>query len=507
MAQTAAKYHEKTSYDRSSMGGHYLDWQNQPSVFKTYDGLKTISMSRGVPLPRKDFFSLYDDLPKSGIEHFAFDLELLSKMLLLTCTVTRKARHADGGFYFRSVASAGALYPTEIYLHSSGVKDLEDGLYHFSILEHSLVKLRDGDLSDALKRFMTACKTENCPLTFFLTAIFFRSAWKYRNRAYRYHLLDTGHVLAILELAVKALKLPFEITLDFDDRVVNQLLGLDENREVALAVCRLKGTPDSHRASEPKAIDDLPDKMKKASQVSPQEFQTPEIQAIHVAGYDIMPGNADLNMCDTLGVFAESRVAVPPTSKTVERLPYPEAVFRRRSSRNFIAETLPVSAMGALLGVIEPVDENGMDAYFQSICTGFLTNGVESFENGFYVMNEKATGVGFVKPGAFTKTMSHICLNQEWMANASLHFLFMTNMASLEKSWGPRGYRYAMMAAGILGERLYLAASALGLGCCGIGAFYDGEASRLLGLNAWSRVLYIVSLGIVKSMPGRDHLE
>ncbi|EFK10345.1 conserved hypothetical protein [delta proteobacterium NaphS2] len=40
MAQTVADYHEKTSYDRSSMGGHYLDWQNQPNVFKTYDGLK-----------------------------------------------------------------------------------------------------------------------------------------------------------------------------------------------------------------------------------------------------------------------------------------------------------------------------------------------------------------------------------------------------------------------------------------------------------------------------------
>ena len=148
-----------------------------------------------------------------------------------------------------------------------------------------------------------------------------------------------------------------------------------------------------------------------------------------------------------------------------------------------------------------------MDTYFQSICTGFLTNGVESFEDGFYMMNEKAKSVGFVKSGAFTESLSHICLNQEWMANASFHFLFMTNMASLEKSWGPRGYRYAMMAAGMLGERLYLAASALGLGCCGIGAFYDGEASRLLGLNARSRVLYIISLGIVKSMLERELSE
>ena len=90
------------------------------------------------------------------------------------------------------------------------------------------------------------------------------------------------------------------------------------------------------------------------------------------------------------------------------------------------------------------------------------------------------------------------------MGSASLHFVFMSNMTLLEEAWGPRGYRYAMLTAGLMGERLYIGASALGLGCCGIGAFYDGEASRLLGLNESSRVLYVVSLGILKSMLKRD---
>ncbi len=55
-----------------------------------------------------------------------------------------------------------------------------------------------------------------------------------------------------------------------------------------------------------------------------------------------------------------------------------------------------------------------------------------------------------------------------------------------------------MMMAGGMGERLYLTASALGLGCCGIGAFYDREASGLLDLNNKSRVLYVVAVGPVK---------
>ena len=155
MSQTAGLYHEKTSYERSKMGGHFLDWQNQPDVFKRYDGRETVSMPRDMPLPREDLFALYNTPPKNPVSQEAFnlevfDLEKLSRILLLTYTLTSRTRHSNGTFYYRSAASAGALYPTEIYILSSGVKDLDPGLYHFSIADHSLVKLRDGHLLGAV---------------------------------------------------------------------------------------------------------------------------------------------------------------------------------------------------------------------------------------------------------------------------------------------------------------------------------------------------------------------
>lgn len=498
MSQTAGLYHEKTCYERSKMGGHFLDWQNQPDVFKRYDGLETVSMPLEVPLPREDLFALYETPLKNPVSQEVFDLEKLSRILLLTYTLTSRTRHSNGMFYYRSAASAGALYPTEIYVLSGGVKDLDPGLYHFYIVDHSLVKLRDGHFSEAV---------DGAPLTFFLTAIFFRSAWKYGNRAYRYHLLDTGHVLENLSLSLKALKYPFEINFDFDDSAINHLLGLDERREVALAVCRLKGQVDSPRAYDSRSIDDLPETVKKASRVSPRDVDVPEVRAVHTAGYDIMSGKTDLNVCNSLGIIPESRVSFPMTTVPEPGLPYPEAVFRRRSSRNFVAENLPVSHLHALLNGITATDYGDTDRYVHTVCTGFLTNGVESLRDGFYVMDDPAKGLGFVRPGALTGAMSHICLDQEWMGSASLHFVFMTNMTLLERSWGSRGYRYAMMTAGLMGETLYLAASALGLGCCGIGAFYDGEASELLGLNASSQVLYVVSLGIVKSVLNRKGIK
>jgi nitroreductase len=95
--------------------------------------------------------------------------------------------------------------------------------------------------------------------------------------------------------------------------------------------------------------------------------------------------------------------------------------------------------------------------------------------------------------------MAGICLAQAWLAQAAVHFCLLANLEVLDERQGTRGYRYAMMQAGRLGERLYLTATALGLGCCGIGALYDQEAAGLLGLNEGSRLLYLVAVGPVKS--------
>ena len=56
----------------------------------------------------------------------------------------------------------------------------------------------------------------------------------------------------------------------------------------------------------------------------------------------------------------------------------------------------------------------------------------------------------------------------------------------------------AMIQAGFLGQLVYLGATALGLGACGIGAIYDDEAQTLLGLSNGGVLGYLVAAGIVK---------
>jgi SagB-type dehydrogenase family enzyme len=207
-------------------------------------------------------------------------------------------------------------------------------------------------------------------------------------------------------------------------------------------------------------------------------------------------------MAKEIGVSPETWIKIDPPDAWSQTITFAETVFRRRSRRNFVGHTLPESCIQAILESLCISDsESGpvSAGHQQFFCTGFITNRVEGFESGFYLLDPVSASYGLIARNFPMDKMAHICLDQMWLSNASIHFLFMTNLQTLDQTWGARGYRYAMMAAGRMGERLYLAAEAMGLGACGIGALYDYEAAEALGLNNESRLLYLVAVGTVKA--------
>jgi SagB-type dehydrogenase family enzyme len=477
------------------MSGHFLDWANQPAVFKDYEGLETVPLPREVALPKRSLSSI---IAGSAETQGSLDTKLLSRILLLTNSLTAKARHPGGDFYYRSAASAGALYPTELYVAASGMEGLEDGLYHFAIHRHGLHPLRYGNFASQLLEWTPEQGDRAPKLIFFLTAILFRSAWKYRARSYRYHLLDTGHVAENLVLALKAEGLPANLSYDFDDQSVNGFLGIDETREVTLAVAYVLG---HERVSERKGekIPQLSGAIREASVVSRAEVDYPAIRTVHQAGAEIVKGATKTGeMVQNLGAVPERwrRLEVQPVPP--ESLDYPDAVFRRRSKRNFVNGSVPKNKMGFLLQALCAKDAGDLQS--RSVAAGLLVNQVENLAEGFYLLDPAHDGIGLVAEGPYTDKMTRICLDQMWLANAAVHFLFLANLDVLDRTWGARGYRYAMLRAGRLGQRLYVASTAVGLGCCGIGALYDEEAASLLGLNEASRLLYLVAVGTVKKM-------
>jgi SagB-type dehydrogenase family enzyme len=92
-------------------------------------------------------------------------------------------------------------------------------------------------------------------------------------------------------------------------------------------------------------------------------------------------------------------------------------------------------------------------------------------------------------------------LGQGWVGQAALILVLWADLEALEDLGGPRTYRHAMLAAGRAGQRLYLAATALGLGCCGVGAFYDEELAQAARIPDRADPLYLLACGPVKGWP------
>ena len=134
--------------------------------------------------------------------------------------------------HFRASPSAGGLYPAELYVATHGVPGAPDGIHDYLPREHALALCWEGDFRAELARYAFAHPAmSRARAVLILTAVFERSAWRYRDRAYRRILLDSGHVMGNAVLAALPDGLAVAPVADFIDDGVDGLLLLDPARE------------------------------------------------------------------------------------------------------------------------------------------------------------------------------------------------------------------------------------------------------------------------------------
>jgi len=226
------QYHEMTKYARSEMR-NLTTWAKEVPTYKEYEEpLATLEL----PPPQSEggmpVFEVISQ--RRSWRHFAsqaLPLARLSQLLWATQGVTSQV----GAHNLRATASAGALYPNETYLFANHVEECDQGIWHYEVRSHRLAQLAQGDFSVALAQAclgQSACA--EAPVVLACGAVVDRCAWKYGDRAYRYIYMDAGHMGAQVQLAAVALGLAsVNIGAFFDDEV-NNLLGLDGQREIVV---------------------------------------------------------------------------------------------------------------------------------------------------------------------------------------------------------------------------------------------------------------------------------
>lgn len=162
----------------------------------------------------------------------------LAKLLHAGYGVTGGRPMAGGGTQpFRSVPSAGALYPAELYVGVRNVTGVEPGIYHYEVPDHSLALLRPGDPTALLDEAVCGQRyASEAAVVVLVAGIFRRTKHRYGERGYRYVLLDTGHIGENLVLQATALRLAVVTTAGFFDDAANELLLLDGLEEAVLYI-------------------------------------------------------------------------------------------------------------------------------------------------------------------------------------------------------------------------------------------------------------------------------
>jgi SagB-type dehydrogenase family enzyme len=145
----------------------------------------------------------------------------------------------ETGLRTRGVPSGGGLYPLELYLYAARVDELEPGLYHFDPLAHRLERLpRAVDRASVDDAMVYRDVFRSSALLVLVSAVFWRSRFKYGQRGYRFVLLEAGHVMQNLLLAAAALDLAAVPLGGYFDRRVDELLALDGvNESTVYAAC------------------------------------------------------------------------------------------------------------------------------------------------------------------------------------------------------------------------------------------------------------------------------
>jgi SagB-type dehydrogenase family enzyme len=492
----AMGFHEHTKHSRLSVREvQNLDFENRPFPYKVYRTLQPIKLPTDFPHPTRNAI---DCLTKYETSGGTVDLSTITELLYFSAGITKTIKYPSGETCdFRAAACTGARYEIEVYVASGQIQGLGAGVYHFNPKDFSLRRLREGDY----RSFLYTAVGENeeilsAPVTFILTAIHWRNAWKYQARAFRHFFWDSGTILSNLCSTGISAGLNAKVLLGFVDDHVNRLLGLNSGEETVVCLVPMYGQ-SVRPASPERAIP--PGIMYEHLPLSKRTVEYPEIGVMYSASSlnsvdevkswaATSPPKINLRTITREGMFPLK----PLSAYSAKQLG--EAIILRGSTRRFSRESIPFSYLSTILQASTrsvPTDFLGPGGS-TVIDTYLIVNAVDGIPSGGYYYNREEESLDLHRRGDFRDTAAYLCLDQPLGADGSAVAFLMTDLESVLEAYGNRGYGAAQLEGGIILGKMNLCAFALEIGATGI-TFYDDAVTEFFSPHA-SRKSNILSV-------------
>ncbi len=184
-------------------------------------------------------------------------------------------------------------------------------------------------------------------------------------------------------------------------------------------------------------------------------------------------------------------------------------LLQRRSIRNYLPEDISLQDISHILWCgYGPTQKRG-DFFFRTSPSAgalyplevylFVFN-IDSLDPGIYHYSVRDNLLELLIEGDFSSYLIGAALGQSFVGRGNccvaISAVFRRNMSK----YRDRGVRYIFLDAGHLAQNMILAAQERGIGSCPVGAFFDDEVNRLLGLDGEEEsVIYLISMGKIES--------
>jgi SagB-type dehydrogenase family enzyme len=495
-----------------------MDWANQPNPFRRYEGAPVVAL----PFPGARQSLPYWQLYAAGeIPPAPLSVTSISLFFRYALSLTAWKEFQGSTWPLRANPSSGNLHPTEGYALLPSLADLHDlpGIYHYAPKAHGL-ELR-ADLEPSVWAALTAAFPEGSFLVG-LSSIFWREAWKYGERAFRYCQHDVGHALGTLRFAAAALGWRLHLLDRVDDAAASQLLGLD--REVDYA-----GAEREH--AELLAVV-LPD-----NSAALRDFRLPQELVSEVAS-SCWRGKANV-LSPVHGVdwpvIDEVAIATThPTKSLVEefsRFPSDEELFGtpvrsdlftaeevilgRRSAVSMDAcTTIPAATFFRMMAHLVPT-RNGRSTPWDAllwrprIALGLFVHRVKGLPPGLYALVRDPEKVEelrqamrpeflwqpipgcpqglplyLLEEGDCRTLAAKVSCGQDIAGEGAFSLAMLADYMGSLAALGAGFYRNLFWEAGLVGQVLYLEAEAAGVRATGIGCYFDDPVHEVFGISS-----------------------
>lgn len=456
-----------------------VDWENAPLPYKLYRGLPVFPFSLEVPLTLERWEGpAKPDLRRIG--NFLWYVFGLTQFCQSVYPSESTENAVDLMQTFRRfVPSGGALYPNELYVYLK-IEDLPVGVYHYDVAHHRLVLLREGNFDSYIAQALgKGCEVSACFGTIFVSTMFWKNFFKYHNFSYRLQGLDAGVLIGQLLEVAKSFGFASGVYFQFLDRAINHLLGLSEQEESVYAVIPLSVEPTNWSPNWGSA-EGIASAAELCRELTPiQNNDNHRLQ--RSVEYPMLTKMNQASMLESAGAFRrikekenrnceDQSIALPP----VNRLSYDLAsVCRERYSpdMDFIMGKVSQSQLATLLqeatasfSYRNDLDEAHTKYESRISLYGCLYN-VDGIPDGAYYYDVAAHALRQVNLGDYRLQLQYgMSGNNVNLLQVPLCLHVAGDKDHNQTALGYRGYRIQQMEAGMLVQRLLIAASAIGMG-------------------------------------------